>query len=119
MKERVALPQFGSAGLGTEIAVGAIGAFAFETGAKIEGADVVAPLAVGTGFFRVGELHGAGAVGLQQHLDQRVGAPLLAEVLLIVNEEPHEPRNQGATDADKREIPGGDQAQLIPEGLKE
>ena len=118
MKERVSLPQFGGADLGTEIAVGTVGAFAFETGAKIEGADVVAPPAVGAGFFGVGELHGAGAVGLQQHLDQRIGAAFLAEVFLIVNEETHEPRDQGPADTDDWKVPGGDQPQLIIQRLE-
>ena len=118
MEEGAALAKLGGAGLGAEIAVGAVMPGALETGAQIEGADFVATMAVGAGFFGVGKLHGAGAVGLQQHLDQRIGAAFLAEVFLIVNEETHEPRDQGPADTDDWKVPGGDQPQLIIQRLE-
>ena len=90
MEEGIVLAQFIGAGFGAEVAVGAVGAFAFEAGAEIEGANLIAAPTVGAGFIRVGKLHNTSLIGLQEHLDQRVGASFLAEVLLIVNEERHE-----------------------------
>ena len=84
IEQGIPLPQLSGTGFGTEIAVRAIGALAFETGTKIKWADRVAAAAVGTGFFRICELHVARIVGLKQHLDQCIGTAFLAEVFLIV-----------------------------------
>ena len=86
MKEGVALPQLFSARFGAQVAICAIGPIAFETCAKVERADGIASMTIGARFPGIGKIHVARAVGLQQHLDQRVGAPLLAEVFLIVHE---------------------------------
>lgn len=69
VEERVALSQLVGTGLGAEIAVGAVVPCAFETGAEVERADIIASVAVGAGFFGIGKLHGPRSVGLQQHLD--------------------------------------------------
>ena len=79
MEEGVALPQLFRTGFAAQVAIGAIGSLAFEAGAKVKGANVVATVTVGAGFPGIGKIHDAGAVRLQQHLDQRVGTSSLAE----------------------------------------
>ena len=87
MEKGVSLPQLAGTRLGTQVAVGAVGATAFEAGAQVERANIVAAVAVGACFFWIGELHVARTVGLQQHLYQRIGTPLFAEMLLIVHQQ--------------------------------
>lgn len=89
-EQGITFAQFVGAGLGAKVAVGAVVALAFKAGAEIEGADIVATVAIGTGLFGIGENHGACTVGLQQHLDQRIRTAPLAEFFLVVHEKAHE-----------------------------
>ena len=106
MEERIALPQFFRTGFRAQIAICAIGPLAFEAGAQVKGADIVAAATVGTGFFRVGELHEACLIRLQQHLDECIRTPFLAEVFLIVHEQPQEACHQRNGYSDEWKIAG-------------
>ncbi len=119
MKEAIALPQLLGTGFLTEVAVGALVSRTFETGPKVERADIIASAAVGAGFFRVGELHGSRVVRLQQHLDQCVGAPLFAEPFLISHKKDHEAREQSSGYSNKSMVSRCDQPQLIIDRLEE
>ena len=118
MEERVALPQFIRTGFGAEVAIRTIGSAAFETGAKVKGANIVAAVTVGAGFPGIGKIHEAGAVRLQQHLDQRVGTSSFAEVLLIMNKQPHEARHQSSGYSNYGKVAGHHQPDLIIQRLK-
>jgi len=118
VEKSVTLPQFGGADLLAEVAVGAVGALAFEAGTEVERADIVAPMAVGAGLVGIGEFHGACTVGLKQHLDQGVRATLLAEVFLIMHEKPHEAAQQGYRNPNNWKVSGGYQPQLVVQRLK-
>ena len=113
VEQRIPLAQLGGAGLGAEGAVGAVGAVALNAGAEVEGANVVAPPAVGAGFFRVGKLHGARSVGLQQQLDQCIRAAFLTEVLLIVHEESHEAKYERGGYSNEGQMAGCYQPELV------
>jgi hypothetical protein len=119
MEERVALPQFFRAGFGAQVAICAIGPIAFEACTKVEWADGIAPMTVGAGFPGIGKIHIARAIGLQQHLDEGIGAPLLAEVFLVVDEQAHEARHQCSGYSNDRKIAGCHQPNLIIQRLEE
>lgn len=90
VEEGVSLAELSGAGLLAKVAIGAVVSGALETGAEVERANIIASAAVGAGFFRIGKFHGSRLVGLQQHLNKRIGAPLLAEPFLIPHKENHE-----------------------------
>ena len=66
----------------------------------------------------IGKIHDAGAVRLQQHLDQRVGTSSLAEALLIMNKQPHEARHQSRGYSNDWKIAGCHQPDLIIQRLE-
>lgn len=118
MKQGISLPQLGSAGLGAEVAVGAIGRLAFKTRSQIEGADIIAATTVGAGFIRIGKLHRPRLIGLQQHLDQRIRASLFAEVFLIMYKQSHKPAEKGRRNSNDWKVSRGNQPNLIIQRLE-
>lgn len=90
VEEGISLAKLSGTGFLAKVAVGAVVSGTLEPGTEVEWANVITPSAVGAGFFRISKFHGSRLVGLQQHLNERIGAPLLAEPFLIPHKENHE-----------------------------
>ena len=118
MKECIPFAQLCSTGLLTQITVGAIVPGTFKASPKVKGTNIVAPSAVGAGFFGISKLHGTRAGGLQQHLNQGVRASLFAEVFLVVHKQPHKPNKECRCCSNDRKVSGCDQPQLVAQWLE-
>lgn len=113
MEQRIPRSKFFRAGLRAKIAIGAVRAAAFKSCTKIEGADIVTTVAVRAGFIGIGKFHIPSRIGLQQHLDQCIGTAPLAEMFLVVNQQTEKAEKERQADADQRQMPGGDQTELV------
>ena len=118
MKQGIALPKFGGTGLGAEIAVGTVRPLAFKASPQIHRTDLLALPAVSAGFFRVGKLHCAGELRLQQHLDQRIGAAFFTEAFLIAYKQEHKTTKERQGNSNDWKIAGHRQFDLVIQGLE-